>query len=160
MKQIIKIISILVCCFMVLFASTGCSNPASSSSSGGSESSGSSGVVAVYKGVMKNGIHGTGEETDLYLTYTFYGNDTWDLRLNGAMDFFGYKVPCDFIGEAGSYSGDPSKDGRLDMVKKQEADDEADKDFEFLNGIDNNLWPLKDLPEDKEATEKGLVLAE
>ena len=65
------------------------------------------------------------------------------------MDFFGYKVPCDFIGEAGSYSGDPSKDGRLDMVKKQEADDEADKDFEFLNGIDNNLWPLKDLPEDK-----------
>ena len=27
--------------------------------------------------------------------------------------------------------------------------EETKKDFEFLNGIDNNLWPLKDLSEDK-----------
>ena len=103
-------------------------------------------AVAVYKGVKYQGENNT---HPLYLTYKFFDDDSWVCNCSGEIDFFGYYLPCDYIGYKGSYSGNPAVDGTITMRDLQKADINGYKGSDLPNKITSDVWPLKDVKESK-----------
>ena len=140
MKKLNKLMAVAAT-ILIILALAACSN---ASSGGGSGNSGN--TVAVYKGVKYQGENNT---HPLYLTTKFFDDESWVCNYSGEIDFFGYYLPCDFIGYKGSYSGNPAEDGTITMRDLQKADINGYKGSNLPNKITNDVWPMKDVKESK-----------
>lgn len=149
-----KSFNVLVVFFALIlaFCVTACSNSSGSGGSGGSSGTGGGSGSGSSTGNTVFSCKDTeGKGTK---TFTFYKDGTWVLYAKG----FDKGVDIDLNSDAGTYTGDPAKDGECTLKYTKEADVASAYLFMLFSGqttgrITNENAPLQDLPENRQTTE-------